>query len=77
MKYLVSVEGGEFTGKTVVAVPAVENFFLLRGYEVITSREPGGSKKAEAMRKDIFEKLRQGIGVEEVKKPRDYKISYF
>ncbi len=61
MNYFITVDGDEFTGKTSVAVPALESYFSQLGYEVKTSREPGGSPRGEKMRKEIFEKLRKGI----------------
>ena len=60
MNFLISIEGDEFTGKTTVAVPAIARFFEKKEFVVQTSREPGGSEKGEAMRREIFEKLRQG-----------------
>lgn len=61
MNYLVTVDGDEFTGKTTVAIPALESYFSGLGYTVRKSREPGGSQRGEKMRKEIFEKLREGI----------------
>ncbi|OGK39442.1 dTMP kinase [Candidatus Roizmanbacteria bacterium RIFCSPHIGHO2_12_FULL_44_10] len=65
MAQLITVEGGEFTGKTTVVVPALERIFRDAGKNVQASREPGGSPKAEKLRTEIFEKLRQGIPPEE------------
>lgn len=65
MNYLIAVEGDELTGKTTVVVPALAKEFKDRGFDVLTSREPGGSEEGEKMRKEIFEKLRQGISPEE------------
>ena len=60
MGYLISVEGGEFTGKTSLVVPALETILRRAGYCVKTSREPGGTPTAEAIREKIFQKLREG-----------------
>ncbi|OGK18743.1 dTMP kinase [Candidatus Roizmanbacteria bacterium RIFCSPHIGHO2_02_FULL_40_13b] len=60
MGYLITIEGGEYVGKTSVAIPAVLSFFKQAGYDAITSREPGGTPKGEAIRAEIFTKLKKG-----------------
>ncbi len=60
MGLLITVEGGEFTGKTSVVIPALKTVFEHCGIETITSREPGGTKRGEEIRQEIFSKLKEG-----------------
>lgn len=60
MGYLITIEGGEYVGKTSVAIPAVVSFFKKSGFNTITSREPGGTPQGEAIRAEIFSKLEKG-----------------
>lgn len=55
MSVLISVEGGEFTGKSTFVIPLIKDVLHCLGYEVIVSREPGGCKDAEIIREKIFE----------------------
>ncbi len=66
MGLLITVEGGEYTGKTSVVVPGLARYFEKKGIPVLVSREPGGTVEAEKMRKVIFEKMRTGAPQEEL-----------
>lgn len=66
MGLLITVEGGEFTGKTSVVIPGLEEIFEKSGFEVLTSREPGGTPKGEEIRQTIFRRLKQGASPEEL-----------
>lgn len=55
----ITFEGGEGTGKTTL-IKDVANA-LSQDYEVITSREPGGSRIAEAIRDIILNPVYQGV----------------
>lgn len=61
MGLLITVEGGEFTGKTTVVVPGLVEKIKEMGVAVLHSREPGGTFAGEQMRKKIFELLEKGI----------------
>lgn len=61
MGYIITIEGGEFVGKSSVAIPAIQSFFKKAGFETIICREPGGTPKGELIRKEIFEKLEKGV----------------
>ncbi len=45
----ITLEGGEGTGKTTL-LQALRDYFLATGHEVVTTREPGGTDGAEAIR---------------------------
>ncbi len=62
MGYIITIEGGEFVGKTSVAIPAIKSFFENAGFNTIICREPGGTPKGELIRKEIFSKLEKGVG---------------
>ncbi|OGK14886.1 dTMP kinase [Candidatus Roizmanbacteria bacterium RIFCSPLOWO2_02_FULL_37_19] len=64
MGYLITLEGGEYTGKTSL-LPSLAKILQDAGHQVKTSREPGGSPQAEEFRSFIFQQLRQGISAEE------------
>lgn len=66
MGYLITVEGGEFTGKTSVVVPALYTICQELGIPTLKSREPGGTPEAEKIRQIIFEKLRNGAHPKEL-----------
>lgn len=61
MGLFITVEGGEYTGKTSVVVPGLARFFKKKGIPVLVSREPGGTPKAEAIRQTIFQKMAEGV----------------
>jgi dTMP kinase len=50
MGMLVSIEGGDFTGKTTVAVPGLSAVLQAAGVTTRISREPGGTSSAEQIR---------------------------
>lgn len=52
--YFITFEGTEGSGKTTV-IEKVEKYYLDKGYKVIRSREPGGSKIAEDIRNVILD----------------------
>ena len=59
MSYFLTVEGGEFTGKTSVVIPALTDVFRHAGFDVLSSREPGGTPEAEKIRNRIFQRLEE------------------
>lgn len=52
--YFITFEGGEGSGKTTV-IEKVEQYYISKGYNVIKTREPGGSKIAEDIRNIILD----------------------
>lgn len=66
MGLLITIEGADYVGKTSVAVPGLEAVFSDCGIPVKTSREPGGSPEAEAIREKIFVKARHDASQEEL-----------
>lgn len=66
MGYLITVEGGEFTGKSSVVVPILHSVCQRIGLPTIKSREPGGTPKGEEIRQQIFDRLRNGAQAEEL-----------
>ncbi|MBN2267958.1 MAG: dTMP kinase [Acholeplasmataceae bacterium] len=55
----ITFEGGEGTGKTTLIAKIAE--FLRKNHEVVTTREPGGSAIAEAIRDIILNPKYQGV----------------
>ena len=51
----ITFEGPEGSGKTSV-IQAVRDFLIQEGYDILTTREPGGSKIAEEIRDIILNK---------------------
>jgi len=51
----ITFEGPEGSGKTSV-IRAVKDFLVAEGYDILTTREPGGSKIAESIRDIILSK---------------------
>lgn len=47
--FFVTFEGGEGAGKTT-QIARIQSYLENAGYDVITTREPGGTKEAEALR---------------------------
>lgn len=66
MGTLVTIEGGEFMGKTSMALPGLVSVAKKAGYAVASSREPGGTPEAEAIRAEIFQKVEQKAPIEEI-----------
>ena len=52
--YFITFEGTEGSGKTTV-IEKVEQYYIEKGYNVIRTREPGGSKIAEDIRNVILD----------------------
>lgn len=52
--FFITFEGGEGSGKTTV-IEKVENYYLEKGFNVVRTREPGGSKIAEDIRNIILD----------------------
>ena len=62
----ITLEGPEGSGKTTVSKKIIE-ILTQKGYEVIYTREPGGSEIAESIRNIILDKnltLNVGTGME-------------
>jgi dTMP kinase len=55
----ITFEGGEGTGKTTLIKTIAK--ILLESYDVVTSREPGGSTIAEAIREIILDPKYKGV----------------
>ena len=53
--FFITLEGGEGSGKST-QVPVVADFFRQRGYDVVCTREPGGTKLAEQIRSVLLTK---------------------
>lgn len=53
---IISVEGGEYTGKTTIVVPGLVSALSAIGYRVQSGREPGGTPRGEEIREEIFNK---------------------
>lgn len=66
MGILITVEGGEYTGKTTVVLPGLAYLIQKSGIPVLTSREPGGSPEAETLRANIFKRKKNGASVREL-----------
>lgn len=66
MGMLITIEGGEYTGKTTVVIPGLAYLIKKAGIPVLTSREPGGSPEAENLRARIFQRKREGASVSEL-----------
>lgn len=60
MGLLITIEGGEYTGKTSLVIPGLLKVFRDAGICVKTSREPGGTKRGEELRKKIFKRHAEG-----------------
>lgn len=58
----VTFEGGEGTGKST-QIRALADLLISRGYEVVVTREPGGSVGAEAVRHVILSGAAEAFGV--------------
>lgn len=60
MGALITIEGGEYVGKTSVAIPGLRDCFVEVGIPIQTSREPGGTPDGEAIRAELFEMHENG-----------------
>ncbi len=65
MGLFITVEGGEFTGKTSVAIPTLTQLMEFLHIRVRVSREPGGTPRGEAIRQKIFTRLKEGADAHE------------
>lgn len=59
----VTLEGGEGAGKSTV-LSALREFLLARGFEVVTTREPGGTPLAEQIRSLLLDTHHEAPAVE-------------
>lgn len=66
MGLLITVEGGEFVGKSSVVAPYIKTFFEKKGMEALVSREPGGTPEGERIRQLIFKRLKEGAPTKEL-----------
>ena len=60
---LVSLEGGEGAGKTS-AIAAIRELLMLRGHEVVLTREPGGTPLAERIRELLLDPREEPLAPE-------------
>lgn len=68
MGFLITVEGGEYTGKSSLAVPGLGSVLRRSSFPVLESREPGGTPRCEEIRQEIFRKLSEGASTRELAK---------
>jgi len=66
MGLFITIEGGEYTGKTSVVIPGLTSKLKELGITVETSREPGGTVEAEKIRAEIFRKSASGAKASEL-----------
>lgn len=66
MGLLITVEGGEYTGKTSVVLPTIKQYFEQKNVPVLVSREPGGTPEGEKIREEIFEKVKNNADSNEL-----------
>ncbi|WP_455481355.1 dTMP kinase [Bartonella sp. B12(2025)] len=59
--YFITFEGGEGVGKTT-QISLLAQYFCSKGYDVVTTREPGGTAGAEAMRHILLSGQAQHYG---------------
>ncbi|MEF2551347.1 dTMP kinase [Aurantimonas sp. A2-1-M11] len=62
-RYFITFEGGEGSGKTT-QIARLANHLRAEGQEVVTTREPGGSPGANALRHVILSGAAERLGVE-------------
>jgi dTMP kinase len=60
---LVTLEGGEGAGKSTV-LAAVHDRLVAHGFDVVATREPGGTAFGEAVRSLVLDPAHAGIGAE-------------
>lgn len=66
MGKIISIEGGEYTGKTTIVAPQLAKYLQHAGYNTLLSREPGGTPEAEAIRQEIFSKAAKGASADDL-----------
>ncbi len=66
MGALISIEGGEFVGKTSVAIPGLADCLKAAGISVKISREPGGTPEGEQIRQQLFQRITENAPVTEI-----------
>ena len=59
----ISIEGGEGAGKSTV-LSTLREFLLARGFEVVSTREPGGTPLAEQIRSLLLDTHHEPPAVE-------------
>ncbi|EJF87271.1 dTMP kinase [Bartonella rattimassiliensis] len=59
--YFITFEGGDGVGKTV-QISLLAEYLTLKGYDVVTTREPGGTAGAEAIRHILLSGQTQQYG---------------
>lgn len=62
----ISIEGGEYVGKSSICIPALSEIIKLNGTPLLVVREPGGTETGERLRKIIFEKAKNGAPQKEL-----------
>ncbi len=62
----ITFEGGEFVGKSTIATECFVKVLDDLGMNARTSREPGGTPEGEAIREEIFARLKAKAPVEEL-----------
>jgi dTMP kinase len=60
MGLLITIEGGEFVGKSSVVAPFIKKLAHSLGVDALVSREPGGTPEGEKIRQLIFKRLKEG-----------------
>ncbi|MCX7996903.1 MAG: dTMP kinase [Patescibacteria group bacterium] len=66
MGLLITIEGGEYVGKTTLAIPGLLSLLESCGIPVLSSREPGGTPEGERIRNEIFRKVADGANEKEL-----------
>jgi len=66
MGILISVEGGEYMGKSSVVVPFLSSLFFKAGCNVLVANDPGGTPEAMKFRDEAFRRAREGAGSDEI-----------
>jgi dTMP kinase len=66
MGLLITIEGGEFVGKTSVVTPFLKSFFEKKKIKTLVSREPGGTPEGERYRQLAFQLLKEGAHTEKI-----------
>lgn len=60
MGLLITIEGGEYVGKSSVVAPYIKLLCDALGIDSLISREPGGTPEGEVIRQQIFQQLKEG-----------------
>ena len=66
MGLFITIEGSDFTGKSSTVIPGLQKALNNVHLPVLVSREPGGTKKGEAIRKQIFNQRAKGASALEL-----------